>query len=169
MLRIPYYIHGNWKLDAERLRNLETKVVNDNNYQLPEKVYTTFHNGFEDSDLKSFYVDLADRIAKEQAYYVNSFYTCTYWIQVYNKDAIHPIHTHFTMGDNTIISWVHFLKIPDTPCFRFTDGENYLVPEQQEGDIIVYPSYIRHEVISHQEDFNRIVVAGNINLVSHEN
>ena len=170
-LQIPYYKHGNWKLDAERLDSIEQRVKVDENYKPNERLYTTFYNGFEDNALQSFYGNLGNQIAKEQAFFSNSFYSCIYWFQVYNKDAIHPRHTDFEVGENCILSFVHFLRVPSTPCFRFTDGRNHLVPpEQKEGDVIVYPSHVCHEVISHQEDdFNRIVAAGNINLISHNN
>ena len=41
-LQIPYYKHGNWKLDAERLDSIEQRVKVDENYKPNERLYTTF-------------------------------------------------------------------------------------------------------------------------------
>ena len=77
-LQIPYYKHGNWKLDAERLDSIEQRVKVDENYKPNERLYTTFYNGFEDNALQSFYGNLGNQIAKEQAFFSNSFYSCIY-------------------------------------------------------------------------------------------
>ena len=103
----------------------------------------------------------------EQAFKNISKIKLSYWVQVYGKNAIHGKHTHFIVGKNAIISWVHFLKVPEKPCFRFTDGTDWFFPHQNEGDFLVFPSYTQHEVIPHQEDSNRIVVAGNIHINEH--
>ena len=170
MLRIPFYTLGNWKLEKATLEKLEKQMVNKDYYDSLGNLYTSYEKDF-DYPFGSFYEDRVDEIAMEQAFKNISKLKLSYWVQVYGKDAIHGKHTHFIVGKNAIISWVHFLKVPEKPCFRFTDGRNHLVPpEQKEGDVIVYPSHVCHEVISHQEDdFNRIVAAGNINLISHNN
>ena len=41
------------------------------------------------------------------------------------------------------------------------------IPQQSEGDLLVFPSYCRHEVTQHNNNTNRIVVAGNIKLLEH--
>ena len=86
---------------------------------------------------------------------------------MYSDAGQHSGHTHFGINKNTIISWVHFLKVPNVDCFRFTDGTNHLTPQQNEGDLLVFPSYCRHQVIQHNTNTTRIVVAGNISLIQH--
>lgn len=165
MLYIPYYLHGNWKLDTNELQSLEQNLLNGKQ----DGVYTTFaednkHLGF----LKSFYQNIVDEIAKQQTFYTTSKIEYKFWVQMYNNKACHESHTHFGIDSNVIISWVHFLKVPETKCFRFTDGINHLVPQQEEGDLLVFPPYCRHEVMPHNSNMNRIVVAGNINLFEHK-
>jgi len=166
MLRIPYYTHGNWKLDLTHFEELESLIVKEDFYDPKGNLYTTYNKKFVDP-FGSFYDERALAIASQQAFRNISKLKQYYWIQIYGKDAVHHKHTHFVKGEDAVISWVHFLKVPDTPCFRFTDGENHHVPQQETGDFLVFPSYVQHEVIPHQEDYKRIVVAGNILITEH--
>ena len=166
MVNVPWYTLGNWKLDINQLYNLEQSLLNKKYKHVG--VYTTFS---QDSELlgflKSFYQNIVDEIAKQQTIYNYSKIEYEFWAQLYTNSGYHKPHTHFGINLNTIISWVHFLKIPNVECFRFTDGTNYLIPQQTEGDLLVFPPYCRHEVIQHNNNTNRIVVAGNIKLLEH--
>ena len=166
MLRIPFYTLGNWKLEKATLKKLEKQMVNKDYYDSLGNLYTSYEKDF-DYPFGSFYEDRVNEIAMEQAFKNISKIRLSYWVQVYGKDAIHGKHTHFIVGNNVIISWVHFLKVPEKPCFRFTNGTDWFYPYQNEGDFLVFPSYVQHEVESHQEDGNRIVVAGNIYIDEH--
>ena len=164
-LRIPWYIHGNWKLDTNQLDNLEQELI-----ALNAPLYqSTLRNVKALAFLNSFYKEIVDGIAKEQTFYNNSEIRYEYWVQVYNKKQCHRPHTHFGINNNTILSWVHFLKIPEPNCFRFTDETRYEIPEQKEGDLLVFPSYVLHEAVEHTSENSRIVIAGNISLMSHIN
>ena len=166
-LNVPWYLLGNWKLDGSQLYNLEQSLLVKENAK-ENGLYTTYstdnkHLGF----LKSFYADIVDEIAKQQTFYNYSEMAYEFWVQMYTSTGEHPAHSHFGVNNNNIVSWVHFLKIPNVNCFRFTDGTNHLIPQQDEGDLLVFPPYCRHQVIQHNTNTNRIVVAGNISLVKH--
>tara|TARA_R100000353_G_scaffold83280_1_gene62291 strand:- start:664 stop:1179 length:516 start_codon:yes stop_codon:yes gene_type:complete len=169
MLHIPYYLHGNWKLNTNELQTLEKNLLVKENYDEDKCLYTTFSKDNKHLNfLKSFYQNIVDEIAKEQTFFNTSEIEYNFWVQMYNNKAHHNLHTHFGINNNVIISWVHFLRVPETKCFRFTDGTNYLIPQQEEGDLLVFPSYCRHQVIQHNSNINRIVVAGNISLLEHK-
>ena len=166
-LNVPWYLLGNWKLDGSQLYNLEQSLLVKENAK-ENGLYTTYstdnkHLGF----LKSFYADIVDEIAKQQTFYNYSEMAYEFWVQMYTSTGEHPAHSHFGVNNNNIVSWVHFLKIPNVNCFRFTDGTNHLIQQQDEGDLLVFPPYCRHQVIQHNTNTNRIVVAGNISLVKH--
>ena len=169
-MKIPWYIHGNWKLDPAQLQTLEKNILKVGVTQEKEQVITTYHN--KDKDLQdldflhNFYKERVDEIAKDQFFFNTSLIYFDFWIQVYNKLSNHPIHDHFGCGDNVVISFVHFLRPVDI-CFEFTDERQSLVPQQQEGDLIVFPSYVTHRVKQHDSNENRIVVAGNIKISKH--
>ena len=168
-MRIPWYTHGNWKLDPTQLQTLEKDILKVGVHS-KEQVITTYGTKDKDLDcldfLYTFYNERVDEIAKDQFFYHNSKIHFVFWIQVYKKLTHHPIHDHYGCGDDTVLSFVHFLKPVET-CFEFTDTRQSLVPQQQEGDLIVFPSYVSHRVKQHNSNENRIVVAGNIRIVKH--
>ena len=167
MLNIPWYILGNWKLDVNQLNNLEQSLLVKENCKAVG-LYTTYDTDNKHlSFFKDFYQNIVNEIAKQQTFYNYSEIGYEFWVQMYTNTGKHPAHSHFGINSNDIVSWVHFLKMPNVNCFRFTDGTNYLIPQQNEGDLIVFPSYCRHQVIQHNTDSNRIVVAGNIKLLKH--
>ena len=167
MLNIPWYILGNWKLNTTQLDNLEQSLLVEEN-QKDYGLYTTYNTDNKHlSFLKDFYQNIVDEIAKQQSFFKFSKIKYEFWVQLYKNTGQHKAHTHFGINLNSVISWVHFLKTPNKECFRFTDGTNYLIPQQTEGDLLVFPSYCRHEVIQHNNNTNRIVVAGNIKLLEH--
>ena len=68
---------------------------------------------------------------------------------------------------DALLSWVHFLKVPEQKCFKFTDseGNNSFYPdEQNSGDIIYFPSWAYHEIDPNRSDDLRVVIAGNITV-----
>lgn len=167
-MKIPWYIHGNWKLDSSQLTDLENNLFKVGKLGVEDRMLTTYgQNCKELSFLKSFYKDRVDEIAKDQTFYNYSLISFEFWAQLYDKKSIHGIHTHF--NSTTVLSFVHFLKTNNTKCFEFTDGIEVEIPQQQEGDFIVFPSYVRHHVVTHNSNFNRIVIAGNIQILEHEN
>ena len=168
-MRIPWYIHGNWKLDPTQLQTLEKDILRVG-VQGKGQVITTYGTKDKDLDcldfLNNFYKERVDEIAKDQFFFNGSEIHYVFWIQVYSKLTHHPIHDHYGCGDDTVLSFVHFLKPVET-CFEFTDTRQSLVPQQLEGDLIVFPSYVSHRVKQHNSNENRIVVAGNIRIVKH--
>ena len=169
-MKIPWYIHGNWKLDSTQLQTLEKDILRVGVAQPKEQVITTYHAKDKDLEcldfLYNFYKERVDEISKDQFFFHTSKIHFTFWIQVYNKLSYHPIHDHFDCGNDNVLSFVHFLK-PVENCFEFTDERQSLVPQQQEGDLIVFPSYVTHRVNQHNSNVNRIVVAGNIKIDQH--
>ena len=99
-------------------------------------------------------------------------YDCTYWTQLYEKGMKHRPHHHAHEDKkmSSDISWVHFLDVPKQKCFRFTDTKgSILVPnEQNNGDIICFPSWVWHEVIPNQTSVRRIVISGNITFTHYD-
>ena len=167
-MKVPWYIHGNWKLESTQLTDLENNILKVGKYN--DNLCTTYSVDCEKLGfLNNFYRDRVDEIAKDQTFYYNSSYSYEFWVQIYNQNATHGTHTHFGLGKNNIISFVHFLKTTDTKCLQFTNTEEIEIPQQKEGDFIVFPSYVSHQVVNHTSNYNRIVVAGNIKILKHEN
>ena len=90
------------------------------------------------------YSEIVKNITKNVGIYNNILYDYTYWTQMYEKNMRHKPHNHAKLDPNfvDIISWVHFIDVPNQKCFRFLDNDgNFFVPnEQSNGDIICFPS-----------------------------
>ena len=103
------------------------------------------------------------------------------WINVYHKGQSQEIHTHCG-GDNTTFSCAYFLQYnpevdgkfvfynPSQDHHQGYFSKNYpctntWFPEVREGDIIIFPSYLHHQVAPQpQSDSARITVSANFRV-----
>ncbi len=177
MFRPNYWHHKNIKFS-----NTETtKVINDIKKVgkeliiRDEKLISTFffkNHCRPDKIWISKYDEIMADIVKEAGMFTSCQYMWLFWSQLYFQNAFHGVHNHVgheesishIKGYKDFISWVHFIKTPKQKCFRFTDknGKYFYPEEQNDGDLIVFPSYIWHEVLPLQTNEERFVTAGNI-------
>ena len=127
--------------------------------------YTGYHrnNEFVDKELLSTYVpklkNVLDKFGLSGLFSYSSI-----WGQYYKKEmnAVITPHSHFNELKN-IISWIHFLDVPDQKCFYFLVGDEKIYPDTQgQFDLMFYPSFAMHGVdkLLHAKD--RLVIVGNI-------
>jgi hypothetical protein len=129
--------------------------------------YTSYFENVGLEEVTNYYVPIIDNVMKDLSLYHRSKYTWLYWVQMYNSTlGGHDIHDHFS--GSTAVSWVHFIQVPDDQkCFHFLDSDgNKMYPKNQSnGDFIVFPPWALHKIDKvNSDNFNRIVVAGNITL-----
>ena len=147
-----------------------TKIIKLN-HKYKEEYYTTYFVGSKKEkqlsffkSLMPFYDECVECMTKDLGVYHKSKYTYTMWMQMSNSDTnSHAIHSHFQGFEQ--ISWVHFINVPDQPCFYFYNSRDQKIypPMQKTGDIIAFPSWALHGVDEVKEkNFDRIIVAGNI-------
>ena len=126
--------------------------------------YSTYHKDSEQPQIvfKERYIEIIQRALSDIGIY-NVKYSFCFWAQLYTTDCLHESHHHFTGGVD--ISFVHFIRVPDVPLFRFVNNKgDYYVPQQSEGELLFFPSWVWHEVMPHKSDKERFVIAGNINI-----
>ncbi len=157
MYRPPYWSHGNIKFSEKSIDRLRSSL---SEVELIDNHKTSFHSESQDEFLNVCYGTVAEEIVRSVGLFHKSTYTYTFWSQSYDKGNCIKEHNHVPSD----ISWVHFLDVPKKKCFRFTDTKgNTLVPDEQEnGDIICFPSWLWHETIPTDE--HRLIVSGNINF-----
>ena len=110
------------------------------------------------------YYDLLEIVCSDMGLIHRTSYNFTHWIQVYDRGGIHDVHDHFV--PDTLFSWVHFVRPTNVKCFHFIDSEgNKTYPTQEPGDFIVFPSWAQHAVDPNETDDQRVVIAGNVNVV----
>ena len=82
-------------------------------------------------------------------------YDC--WGVVYNKNDFGKPHDHWP----AIWSWVYNVKCCDKCApLQFDDADISVRPKN--GNMVIFPGWVKHSVPKHQCDHERIIVAGNI-------
>ena len=161
------------KLDVEKLTG--TFIVGEklikNNDCISTFVYC--ENDRPDVKYNDMYSKIVENITKNVGIYNNILYDYTYWTQMYDNNMCHKPHNHAKLDPNfvDIISWVHFIDVPEQKCFRFLDNDgNFFVPDEQtNGDIICFPSWAWHEVMPNETEHRRLVISGNISVTHFDN
>ncbi len=166
MFKPPYWNHKNIKFPKEEIDIVIKQLKN-----LPSKKYKNFTSlHYRDNNPEKIWSEVYSLILSDLltdvGIYKMSKYSYVFWSQYYTQNSSHNIHNHYCPYPKNDISFVHFLKVTDTPLFRFTnlEGEYFTPPKQNEGDFICFPSWAWHEVIPNESDQERLVVAGNIQI-----
>jgi len=103
------------------------------------------------------------------------------WMNVYEKGHYQEPHHHIDGQSN--LSWCYFHKLPEnsgefgfwnemyrsyaatTPMITIgSDIAEWQYPEVEEGDLLVFPSFLTHQVTYHKSDERRVTVSGNITV-----
>jgi len=166
----PHWNHKNIKFPEE-----EINTVIEGLKKLPSKEhdnftslhYTSYENPVNPEGIwNEVYGLILSDLLTDVGIYKMSRYSYIYWSQYYIRNSSHNIHNHYSPHPKNDLSFVHFLKVTDTPLFRFTnlEGEYFTPPKQNEGDFICFPSWVWHEVIPNESDQERLIVAGNIQI-----
>jgi len=166
MFKPPYWNHKNIKFPKEEIDIVIKQLKN-----LPSKKYKNFTSlHYRDNNPEKIWSEVYSLILSDLltdvGIYKMSKYSYVFWSQYYTQNSSHNIHNHYCPYPKNDISFVHFLKVTDTPLFKFTnlEGEYFTPPKQNEGDFICFPSWVWHEVIPNESDQERLVVAGNIQI-----
>jgi len=93
------------------------------------------------------------------------------WINKYSQGDTQEIHNHL----NASFSWVYFLQQPKefgskmylyNSISRQDDRElglsNRFKPQQEEGDLVIFPGYLNHFITPNESNEIRYTVAGNL-------
>ena len=105
------------------------------------------------------------------------------WMNVYGKGSYQEAHQHVLSGEQ--LSYCYFSKLPEgsgkfgfwNEQFRMycmsnlcqtldLDLVEWGFPEVKEGDLLVFPSFLTHQVTYHSIDELRVTVSGNMMIKS---
>ena len=125
--------------------------------------YTGYQRDFDKEELLSVYVPKLKEVLTKFGL-SGMFSYSSIWAQYYKKEMgakISP-HDHFTEPKN-MLSWIHFVDVPDQKCFYFLVGDQKIYPDtQSKSDLMFYPSYAVHGVDKLIGAEDRLVIVGNI-------
>ena len=173
----PYWYHDNIIFSKNKIKKLKSdlKTIASKGFEKDDNHISTYFIDASirpDGDFNLIYNSIVEDIMKSVGIFYKTKYTYEYWSQYYNKGMSHRAHHHANtdQSQDAEISWVHFLDVPEQKCFRFTDTRgNFLIPEEQlNGDIICFPSFVWHQVVTNESDTDRLVIAGNISVTHYD-
>ena len=182
MYQPHYWYHGNYDMPTEKLDDIFSLINNTPVKDLQDDGKNHLTTYFSNDDCLSsfftkYYNEMGTQIMKNVGLYSTTKFEVSYWSQIYSKCMSHDYHKHTSFGLygeeelSAILSWVHFVKVPEQKCFKFTDekGENSFYPdEQNSGDIIYFPSWAYHGVDPNRTNDLRVVIAGNITVTEND-
>lgn len=153
---------GNFQFDQGKIDNLIKNVITHctESSDIATSYFEDDINKRPEIHFLNEYSEIVAQFMKDLGFFHRSNYSFDHWTQVYlsNTEFGHRVHDHWDAC--TPLSWVHFIKPSQDPCFYFLDSEgNKSWPKQEKGDFIVFPSWALHAV---KGSANRAVVAGNI-------
>ena len=142
----PYWYQGNLKFSENDLKILKTDIDNlgEKKFSKDNKHMSTYFIEQTERPEKK-YVEVYKKIVEDITKTVGIFYKTTYnvsfWTQLYDEGMTHNPHHHALIESDSesVISWVHFLDVPEQKCFRFTDTKGntlafYLVNTFEKSD-----------------------------------
>ena len=90
------------------------------------------------------------------------------WTQKYYSNLLHPVHNHGNRGYSFIL-YLKFIPKEHPATLFYGPHENFFngdlltyVPDVQEGDLIAFPSVIRHTSQVHYSEKERMILSFNL-------
>lgn len=146
----------NGLLSQEILSNMTRRTLDKNSTMYEDTVLAT-PIGSEASKLITQMTD----IAAKKGLMMSSF-----WSQVHQPLESTDLHHHGFVE----YSWVYYVKVPEDAgnLIFVLDDKDHRCPQHvftpKEGNVIIFPSYIRHRVSKNMSNDIRISVAGDFSL-----
>ena len=170
MFKPPHWYYKNTKFPEKEIDQVINKLkqkileeVIENNPLLTSYFFSMYQR--PDKIWNQQYSEIMEGVVRQLGIYTTCRYSYDYWSQYYRKNIGHHCHHHARGDINAFgqLSWVHFLRPTKDKPFVFLDrtGNTY-TPKQDKGDLIIFPSYVWHEVLPNETNAKRFVVAGNL-------
>lgn len=183
-----FYYHG----EVENHQQLKDKLLSeltDDKLSQPKEWNCSVQSSFETENNFSwdyFYEcikpNLLDMHQQLKGNPLHQFTMTEAWLNKYGRGDSQEVHTHIG-ADNCTFSCSYFAQYAlNDARFLFYDpdqtkhlGEftkhysgvvNTWFPDVQEGDIIIFPSWLHHQVEPHRSDTTRITVSANFKVTS---
>ena len=183
-----FYYHG----EVEKHQELKDKLLSeltDDKLSQPKEWNCSVQSSFETDNNFSwdyFYEcikpNLLDMHQQLKGNPLHQFTMTEAWLNKYGRGDSQEVHTHIG-ADNCTFSCSYFAQYAlNDARFLFYDPDqtkhlveftkhysgvvNTWFPDVQEGDIIIFPSWLHHQVEPHRSDTTRITVSANFKVTS---
>jgi len=175
MFKPPHWFYKNTKFPEEEIDQVISKLkqkileeVIETNPLLTSYFFSMYQR--PDKIWNQKYSEIMEGVVKQLGVYTTCRYSYEYWSQCYHKDIGHQCHHHARGNLNAFgqLSWAHFLRTTEDNFVFLDRTGNTFTPKQNDGDIVIFPSYVWHEVLPNTTNDERFVVAGNLWLTDLE-
>ena len=182
-----FYYHG----EVENHQQLKDKLLSEltvDKLSQPKEWNCSVQSSFETENNFSwdyFYEcikpNLLDMHQQLKGNPLHQFTMTEAWLNKYGRGDSQEVHTHIG-ADNCTFSCSYFAQYAlNDARFLFYDPDqtkhlgnyskhystvNTWFPDVQEGDIIIFPSWLHHQVEPHRSDTTRITVSANFKVTS---
>ena len=168
--KIPYFLFkfSNHDIVKNQLIDIITKDISGPNPDKKDKISKTDWMSSKSYSSKEYFKVLIDNgfaedINNNLRYTgIGNWQIINLWYQLYKTNDTHDWHDH---GESHW-SFVYYLKLPNgskgTICKDMNTQEK-IDPKQQEGDIFLFPSMIKHCSPPNLDSKEKIIISGNIN------
>ena len=89
----------------------------------------------------------------------HSVFVKALWFQQYTKNSIHDWHVH---SEN--YTGVYYLEYPDGAPATKLYGDNLIVPDVNEGDVVMFPAMTPHQAPMVMNDNRKTIISYNFNV-----
>jgi len=154
--------------------NFELVNINSNTLQSKDRRVLEKFPDVREGILKEF-----QKVVDNYLFYSNKFMISTSWFAVLNKGESSTLHNHkhshwsgiyyfgdYKDGESSPILFVNPLGDISDFCLHSQKGNPYnsgnFMIKPEKGKLIFFPSYIRHQILSHQSNIPRKSLAFNI-------
>lgn len=156
--QIPYYVL-NLSCHGETKQKL-IEYINKANFNSSAEITKTDFQIDHLPEYKTFLIPIIvnelDKIfPKEKINILNC------WFQEYQKYSYHPFHSHECQW-----ALVYYVNLPtgSSPTAFQTDADTVIRPELKEGDIIVFPGWIKHKSPPNNSKESKIIISMNFDV-----
>jgi hypothetical protein len=165
MFTIPYY-HYNIKEWSQFKQEILSSLKVKNPERVPEHVKVTMTTDYWDDYNPDDYKKFIEMV-KPYLFEVPDISIITrVWFQTSTKNQYHGVHTHGALGWSAVFyaDFDKTIHIPTTFYCPYHDVKGEIkdfCPDAEEGDIVIFPSFLLHEGPVNTSDVPRTIISFN--------
>ena len=162
------YKVNNFKEHKNKLINLINKIpktylkdqkqkISHTDWQIPKTMKREYFEYF----LKNIFEDFVKNLCYK--FDVQSIELINLWFQIYKKGDFHNLHRHA----NSHFTNVFFINLPNKNLKTkiYSLEKNIIDVSIEEGDILSFPGFLKHESLINPYEEEKIIISFNINLI----
>ena len=136
--------------------NDQKQKISHTDWQIPKTMKREYREYFLKNIFEDFAKNLCCKFDSQAIEVVNM------WFQIYKKGDFHDLHRH----QNSHFTNVFFINLPNKNLKTkiYSLEKNIIDVSIEEGDILTFPGFLKHESVINNFEDEKIIISFNINL-----